>query len=475
MFNNITKKYIVLISSGLITVILISVLCIVYINLPVDKSRYQYPEPFFIGATYSNMAVESDSLIHFALIARNSSKLQGLVYAKLDTDKNAIQYEVLTPGGGFMYHYQIRIILDPDNTPYIYHYFLDGWGVSMGAAIKARINNTWIYPNFYTNHSYPKYRGELLNWLFSDQGEITYAFIGREYGYSSTPVLFNETTDEFHFLNNTFLEISNSFTPGDICLMNGNLALLWTKLWVTSTNTLECHPVVAINWTTKGWELYDLGTITNQFYAIKIIPENDVFHIFYYDKGEISLNPRIFMTSIHKQGKVITRQIAQFDTPIYFYEEAISDLGENKYAFIYSKKAYNNVSQRDLFLGVFNDSAFREVRLTETPEHTERWAYCKVSENYLHYGWTQHLFDGTEREIIKANLFYNRLLLSEIDNFSLFNVNNYTQNMFLFQKTNLSLKENHYLHTFMIRSFHSNLIVNRRLPIKKNQFFSFYP
>lgn len=398
---------------SLLGIILVSVIIvIVNIEQPSNTPRYQYPEPFFYKASYSNMAVESDSLIHFSILSYNSSDLHNAVYAKLDTKRNSIEYEALEPGGGFFDHYQIRIALNPHNTPYIYHYFTDGWGYTR-STLKTRTNNTWNYPEFYQHPTYSN--GPLLGWLFSDEGVISYAEIGVEGGLS-TPVVYNESTDEIYFLSDYLLEIrgpNNYGGAGDMQAMNGNIAILWTN----STNKVDLHPLVAINWVDKGWRLYSLGNTTGQYFPLKIIPEKDGFHVFYYDPGDITSTPTIFMSSIYEEGLVVTRQLAHIDSPIAFYENAVCKLRENSYAFIYSKRENKNVSQFDLFLGISFGSSFREIQLTSTPTHNENWAYCAMGKNYLHYGWTQYAFKETDRvDIDTTKLFYHRLLLSDIEN-----------------------------------------------------------
>ena len=420
------KKWKLTITIGSVLIVLLSSLIPLFLfystkPLPPVNHNFMYPNPLFENASFSDMSIESDDRVHFAM---RSYKLRNISYGPTygylnmeNQDNHSFTYEPLMPAAILMNHYQIRIVLNASSQPLIYYYYRDGWGYDRSTFFM-KLDENWDFVPFYDNLTLILLNtGPMLDFCYLPSGELVYANIYQELRISYaiiTPILYNEHTQEIHFLNNTFPEImdSISFSPGDFCITNTSTIVFWTQYLAVDSY----HPYLAVNWEDVGWQIYKIGNETNQFLARTIIPENEGFTSFYYDNGVKSNAAKLIMMKMYNSSYSTTETIANLTGRIYFHDDSIRALSQNCYIFLYSKKAYVIPSQNDLFLGIYNNSEFREIQLTNTSQQNEYWGHCEVGTNYLHYAWTRFDYDGTETfDWESSRIYYNRTSFDELE------------------------------------------------------------
>lgn len=395
-------------------------LCFFFIQRSPKIKEFLYPNPLFNNGTFSDMVIENDDKIHFGIRSYKPNN-SGPTYALLDFRKNAeniFYYEAIKPTTGFIDQYQIRIILDSDNKPMIYYYYLNSWGF-FRSRIYILDDEEWKFPSFFNPTLRLITNGPLLNWFNFQPGITFYSSIYQEPRisyYNTTPILYMQNSSTVHFLNSSFIEIQNaeSYAPGDFQIIDTSLAILWTKY----ENSSYSHPYLTIKWAREGWKIYKLGNeLENHFLARAIIPYDNVFNVFYYDNGEYSNDARLFLEKFYNSSYSTKEEITSFNGEIFFYDESITMVSPDCFAFLYSKSSYEPDSQFDLYLGIYNSSYYREIQLTDTPNYSEYWANCETGNQYLHFTWGHFGYEGTNTvEWHTTSIFYNRILISDLNN-----------------------------------------------------------
>ena len=326
----------------------------------------------------------------------------------------------------------MRIGLDSQNNPFIYSFERDGYGYNSGSIFTV-INNTWKNHPAFVDVPYncsTLMREPVLNWHFSDSGDVMLAFIthqlfqinGSSIGVQS-PVIYNGTENEGLFMHTVFPEIADdsSVAPGDFKVVNSTIALLWGNY----INENNMHSYLAINWPESGWELYKLGVGNPRQYPIAIIPSDNSFNVFYYESGHENNISRLFLTRVFNSTYSTTQEIVSFYGNIIFYDDSICVLEDGTFRFVYTRRTFlNDSDQTDIFLGKYDGESFEEVQLTNTSEFNEFYAHCDLSENYFHFAWSS--FDRSKKTYATwgpSSIYYYRIPISEIDSF---NMNGYS-------------------------------------------------
>ncbi|MHA1668044.1 MAG: hypothetical protein ACTSUR_05230 [Candidatus Heimdallarchaeaceae archaeon] len=418
------KKWKIIISSTVILGVCCALIPLLFFSpsQPPTDTEFVFPNVLLNNGSCSDIIVENDDIVHLGI--RNDYNLDnyGPAYARLnleDTSDVQFEHKAILPNAMFSGFYQIRIILDPTNNPLIYFFHRDAFGFDR-ADFWVENSPKWEYAQFFNNSTLRLLAdGPLFNWFFLPSGKIIYSHIywNKAITYpKTTPILYNQSSREILLLNNTFSEIQSveAYGPGDFCLTDSSYAILWTRY----SGMDSYHPNLAINWGQEGWQLYKIGDETKQYFAKRVISDGKAFYVFYYDQGENS-KARLFMKTVYNSTFSTETLLSSFDGVIYFHDESICMPSPNCFIFLYSKSLDIENKQYDLYMGIYNNSQFKEIQLTNTPTHNEYWANCEMGKNYLHYTWS--CFDyNSAGEIIKysTKLYYNRTTLAEIESFS---------------------------------------------------------
>lgn len=374
---------------------------------------YVYPNILFFNGTYSDMVVENDSSIHFVIASHNLTIYHdnAAIYVHLNLNKTSFDSSII--GGGLVSYYQVEIGLTPLKKPISYIYFMNSF-FDLVSTVNILQEGIWeTYPSF---RDLPQYlsiytMGPVFDWSFTTEGELLIAYI--YVNEDATPAIYNESFNEWIFLNNTFPEIVGRETnsPGDFIVKNQSLALLWTR----HRDEYHNQPYVATYNPEEGWKLFKLGTETEDFLPKAIISEKDAISVFFYDPGRTNQNSRLFRTKIYNSSYYTTEEIASFDGRVRFYGDSIKALNDNSYIFVYTKKSFDPLGQYDLYLGQYENSTFKETQLTNTLEYDEYLAHCEIGTSYLHYTWMRTTWNENEKvNPFKCVVFYNRSLITEI-------------------------------------------------------------
>ncbi|MHA1953566.1 MAG: hypothetical protein ACW96U_06445, partial [Candidatus Heimdallarchaeaceae archaeon] len=364
--------------------------------------------------TISDMVLENDDKIHF-VISSFSNQSYGPTHLIVDHLNKSCSFNQIFSSSWTGDHHQLKIGLDFENNPIVYDFATTPFFYTEGE-LHIFNNDKWKRYPALSNVPYKfssLMRGKVFNWNFTPSGKINLAYLHSD--TSSTPAIYNETKDSFFLLNNTFSEIQGyeSSYPGDFKIVNSNVILVWERI----INETNYHPYLAIKWVSDGWRIYKLGNETNSLIGLSIIPQGDIFNIFYYDNGIITSKSRMFLTQVSNPTNLTTQLIHEFDGRVYFYHDSVHKLSSNNYVFLYAKRSYQPFAQTDLFMGYYDGIVFEEIQLTNTPLYMEYWAHCELGEDYLHYAWTQSEYKGTDTiDPEESKLYYNRTLLTEIEN-----------------------------------------------------------
>ncbi|MCG3257676.1 MAG: hypothetical protein KAU62_16350 [Candidatus Heimdallarchaeota archaeon] len=378
-----------------------------------------YPNPLWNGSA-SDIILESDDIIHFC--TTNCSKYgdvivnDNLIYGTLNFTNDTFYGLPWAESSIIGDFYQVRIALDSEKCPIIYTYAYSGFDYQFGEILKI-INNSWeVHPLFIylpLNIS-ALARSALLNWFFSETGDITIAYIYQPpyiddgtIPYVYTPVIYNASSKQATFMHEIFPEITNHDVraPGDFKIVNSTIALLWER----RINDVQSYTYLAICWPVEGWQLYIFGDGYPPRFPIAIIPRDEGFDVFHYESGRVNNISRIFVTTFFNSTHSETKEITTFPGQWFFIEESIFELDEDNYLFIYNRFPTLLDSHTDLYLGKYNGTVFQEVRLTNTPNFSEYYAHGEKGEKYFHYVWNRYY--GNE----PWQVFYYRISFSELD------------------------------------------------------------
>ncbi|NPD89384.1 MAG: hypothetical protein HGN29_11730 [Asgard group archaeon] len=386
----------------------------IFVLKPRKDNDLVFPLLLLDKSTISDMILENDDKVHFIISSFNNQSY-GPTYLVVNYKNKSYPYSPVFSSSWTGSHHQLKIELDVENNPIIYDFATTPFFYTEGELRVLKNGNWKIYPAL-ANVPYifgSLTRGKALNWEFSASGKINLAYIFSD--TSSTPAIYNETEEEYSLLNETFSEIQGfeSSYPGDFKIIDSNVVLVWERI----INETNYHPYLAINWVEEGWRICKLGNDTDSLIGLAIIPQDSIFNIFYYDNGIISGQSRMFLAQVSNSTNLTTKHIHQFDGRVYFYHDSIQKLSSDNYVFLYAKRTYQPFSQTDLFMGHYDGTVFKEIQLTDTSSYMEYWAHCELGEEYLHYAWTQSEYKGTDTiDPEKSKLFYNRTLLSELEN-----------------------------------------------------------
>lgn len=392
--------------------------------------KYVFPNPLHVNATLSDMVVENDSSIHF--ISSNhdySNRLVGPTYTHLNLKNNEINVDYLSPSS-ISTDLQLKIGLSQNNTPLIYLYSINSFFDDVGTLLTQKGEIWESYPaieNWPWFHS-SLTRGPVLDWYIDSNDKLIIGYIyhgSSVIGDLDTPTVYNETTNTWIFLNNTFNEIQGRevYAPGDFIVFNRNIAITWTRV----IDDEHSQPYLAVYWENEGWKLYSIGSSAHQSIPIALFYIDSVLNLFYYETGSNFYNGSINQVQYLNSSVYNDRKITDINGKLRFYSDSICSLNSQDYAFIYSKKIQLNKPQYDVFLGKFNGTDFYETQLTNTEDLDEYYAHCELSSNYIHYTWTQTPWN--ENEIInqfESIIFYNRSLIIEIERLNFNYQNNFS-------------------------------------------------
>lgn len=393
-----------------------------YRNKNQGNLRYIYPNPLHTNATLSDMIVENDTYINFITSNHDYySKKSGPTYSNLDISNEELEVDFLSPSS-ISTALQVKLYLSHENKPIVYLYSLNSFFDEVGVLL-TKNNNVWeTYP---TLDEWPWYhssvtRGPIFDFQLDSNNKSNFGYI---YHGSSinrdldSPVIFNETSNSWIFLNNTFIEIQGkeTYAPGDFIIFNNNIAMTWTRV----INDNYSQPLVVIYWKNEGWKLYSVGSSSQQLIPISLFYQEEKLNLFYYNPGNIYYNGSIHHLQFTNSTDFNDRKIADIEGKIRFYSDSICSLFNMDYLFFYSKRILTIKPQYDVFLGIFNGTSLREIQITNTEEFDEYYVNCDLSLNYIHYIWTQCPYN--ENEILnpyESAIFYNRISITEIQGIS---------------------------------------------------------
>lgn len=427
------KRIIVILIITLLIFLSLSCFLIVHYRNKSNKyNRYIYPEPLHVNATLSDIVAENDTYIHF-VTSNHDYKYDksGPTYSVLDTSEDLdMKVDYISPTA-ISLDLQMKLFLNKDQNPLIYVYSLNSFFDEVGS-ILAKNNNVWELYNSLTE--WPWYhssvtRGPIFDFHLDSKNHLSFGYIyhgSSIYGDQDSPVIYNETSNDWLFLNNTFGEIKGveTFAPGDYIIFNKNIALTWTRV----IDEEHSQPFLAIYWCNEGWKLYSIGSDSNQFIPIALFNQEEKINLFYYNPGNSSLYGSIHQVQFLNSTYYIDKKISETNGKIRFYYDSMCLLDNNDYLFFYSKKTFDVKSQYDVFLGILTETEFKEIQLTNTEEKDEYYINCDTSSNYIHYVWTQNPWN--QEEMIEPNeciVFYNRIPINDLQEI-VFDFNKQTSN-----------------------------------------------
>jgi hypothetical protein len=361
------------------------------------------------------MAIENDDSIHFLIRSTNETCL-GPAYVKLDLENYSV--DMIKAGGDVATYHILDIALTPNNQPIIYKYFTNAFFYLTGT-IEILEDKTWKeYPSIDDDPVYmgAMSRGPLLNWTFSTDRNLTFAYIYDNGAYFEdrfyTPVIYSEANDTYFFMNSTFPEIKywNIGRHGDFAVNNRSQAILFHRL----IDLNHSYPCVIINWEEKPWMLEELGDVNSNLIPLLVEPLEEGFVIFSYDPGNENFRSKLVKTTINNATSVNSEIIKTFEGKTKFYFESVSPFIDDSYVCFFSMKR-SDAEDYDLYRGIVQDNNFYELKLTDTPLFDEYGVHCELGNSYLHYSWYRTNYNAFEN-IDKPScvVYYNRTFLGNI-------------------------------------------------------------
>ena len=376
---------------------------------------FMYPDPLFYNGTLGDMVLENDDRIRFLIHSSNAS-YNTPAYLIIDHEQNNCSYGVMSHVWYGTPH-QLRIGITPSNQSIAYLFVTDPTFFLKGKVYlltEAGWNNYQPiedWPNPYSS----AYKRAIFNWNFMPSGKINVAFVYSDYGSSTTPAIYNETTNSFLLLSDIFSEIQGSETIyafGDFQVVDSNIFVLWER-YIDSNHF---HPYLAIKWQDEGWQLTTIGGDSETLNPLMIVPQEDLVNVFYFDGGVPSQNSRLYRMQIYNSTYNTTTLVTQFDGRMSLRYDSVKSLSPNEFVFFYQKcDSYLPYTEFDLYMGYYDGLNFTEIQLTDTPNLMEVRAHSEVGEEYVHYSWVSSVYKGTDSlDPFRTNIFYNRTLISDI-------------------------------------------------------------
>jgi len=374
-----------------------------------------YPRIFFSNGSISDMVLENDETVHFLIKSTNESCL-GATYVKLNLENSSV--EMLKAGGDVATYHVLDIALATNNQPIIYRYFTNAFFYLTGS-LKILENGLWReYPSLENDPAFMGSisRGPLLNWTFSSDGNLSFAYIYDNGAYFEdwfyTPVFYTETDNTYRFMNSTFPELKNwnYGTHGDFFIGNELQAVLFHRL----IDLDHSYPCIIINWGGDSWSLLELGDVNSNITPLLLEPAEEGFIVISYDPGNDDYRSKLIKTTIKNATSIDSNIIKTFEGKTNFYFESVGLFVDDSYVCFFSMKK-NEADDYDLYRGIIQDNNFYELQLTNTPQFDEYGAHCELGYDYLHYSWFStdyNLLENVNEQ--SCVIYYNRTFLENI-------------------------------------------------------------